>query len=377
MRNSCAILLALCSFWLLAAEKGEKMDIGKMDKNMAAEKAVSDGIVWHDPTQAPFRLKGLEWFAKNHEFRRLPHVEGLPPAVDNLANYTTGATIAFKTDSRRIQVDVKLLNPNMKMWNMAPLGHSGFDLYEGGPGAWKVVGVTRVFQEQSEIYTNSSEKTMREYLLNFPMYNGVKSLRIGLEEGAAIEPPTPYATTKKLVLYGGSVAQGASASRPGRGFLNIIGRHFNMEVINLGFSGSSRFEPIMAEMTAAVENPALVIVEGDRNAGWQRVRDLEPAFITTIRKKHPGVPIVVMQGNPWWGKDTSRPLIMAEQRKFMEKMQPNDPDLYWWDCTKFLGDDFGECHIDGKHPNDLGTTRMADAMIKLLTPLFQKYNVFK
>ena len=180
MRNSCAILLALCSFWLLAAEKGEKMDIGKLDKNMAAEKAVSDGIVWHDPTQAPFRLKGLEWFAKNHEFRRLPHVEGLPPAVDNLANHTTGATIAFKTDSRRIQVDVKLLNPNTKMWNMAPLGHSGFDLYEGGPGAWKVVGVTRVFQEQSEIYTNSSEKTMREYLLNFPMYNGVKSLRIGL-----------------------------------------------------------------------------------------------------------------------------------------------------------------------------------------------------
>ncbi|MBR4222853.1 MAG: hypothetical protein IKR81_16960, partial [Victivallales bacterium] len=79
----------------------------------------------------------------------------------------------------------------------------------------------------------------------------------------------------------------------------------------------------------------------------------------------------------WWGKDTSRPLIMAEQQKFMEKMQPNDPDLYWWDCTNFLGDDFGECHIDGKHPNDLGTTRMADAMIKLLAPLFQKYNVFK
>ncbi|MBQ9366141.1 MAG: hypothetical protein IJT83_00050, partial [Victivallales bacterium] len=83
MRSCIAISLFVCGLCLLAAEKGEKMDIGKLDKNMAADKAVSDGIVWHDPTQAPFRLKGLEWFAKNHEFRRLPHVEGLPPAVDN------------------------------------------------------------------------------------------------------------------------------------------------------------------------------------------------------------------------------------------------------------------------------------------------------
>ena len=354
------------------------MDIGKLDKNMAVEAANTDGIQWFDPKQPPFRLKGFAWFEQNGEYRRLPHLEEIPPSVNSLANHTTGGTIAFKTDSRKIQLEVQLLNEKLVMWNMAPLGHSGFDLYEGGPGAWKIKGVSRVFQPCSEIVTLWGERKMREFLLNFPMYNGVKSVRIGLEEGAKVEPPTPYATEKRLVIYGGSVVQGASASRPGRGFMNIIGRHFNMEVINLGFSGSSRFEPIMAELTAAVDNPAVVIVEGDRNAGLERVRDLEPDFVATIRRRHPGVPIVVMQGNPQWGSDKKRLAIMEEQQKFIAKMKPNDPDLYWWDCTHFLGDDdYAECHIDGSHPNDLGSTRMAEAMIKLLTPLFEKYEVFK
>ena len=51
-------------------------------------------------------------------------------------------------------------------------------------------------------------------------------------------------------LAGDSVMQGACASRPGRAFVNIIGRHFNLEVVNPGFSGSSRFEPLMAEQRA-------------------------------------------------------------------------------------------------------------------------------
>ena len=95
-------------------------------------------------------------------------------------------------------------------------------------------------------------------MINLPIYNGVRSIRIGLDEGATLLPPSPYASPKRIVTYGGSVMQGACASRPGRAFMNIIGRHFNLEVINLGFSGSSRFEPIMAELTAEVENPAVV-----------------------------------------------------------------------------------------------------------------------
>ena len=350
-------------------------DLAKVDRHMAVKSVSVKGVTWHDPAQPPFRIGGLNWFGKNGLYRRLPVMKGIPESVDKLAGCTTAVTIAFRTDSRRVLVELHHATPYAGLWHMSPVGRSGIDLYEGGPGKWHTVGVSRFKNDRTELFKSPGKREMREFMINLPLYNGVRSIRIGLDEGATLLPPSPYASPKRIVTYGGSVMQGACASRPGRAFMNIIGRHFNLEVINLGFSGSSRFEPIMAELTAEVENPAVVIVEGDRNAGWKRVRDLEPDFITTIRKKHPGVPIVVMQGNPWWGADTNRAKIMAEQRAFVERMQKSDPDLYWWDCTDFIGPDHAECLIDGKHPTDLGFQRMADHMIPLLDALLKKYRV--
>ena len=366
-----------------APAKSAGGDLGKIDPHMAIKATVSDGIAWYDPAKPPFRIAGLHWFRENNLYRRLPVRDDLPPAVAKLANFTTGATIGFRTDSRRIQIDVKLTN-HLADWHMSSCARSGFDLYAGGPGKWHAVGISKYpgdFKsgriEISSPYAPRYKPEMREYLIDFPSYNGVEAIRIGLEEGSKVLPPTPFASPKRIVAYGGSTMQGACASRPGLAFMNIIGRHFNMEVVNLGFSGSSRFEPVMAELTAAVENPAVVIVEGDRNAGWRRIRDDEPKFIEIIRKKHPGVPIVVMNGNPWWDPDPSRKGNVAQQRAFIARMQPNDPDLIFWDCVDFIGPDHSEGLVDGKHPNDLGFYRMAQHMIERLTPIFKKYKVIE
>ena len=359
------------------ADKAKKkpLVISRIDRNMGIPAVSTRGIEWHDPTEPPFRFSGLNWFSRNGLFRRLPVMDGIPEGVETLSVCTTAVTAAFKTDAKRIILKVRHSDPKAASWNLSWIGTSGFDLYTGGPGNWSTIGVSRIRDGKSELFQTEGERKMREFLLNFPLYNGITEIRIGVDRGAKILPPTPFASDKRIVTYGGSVMQGASASRPGRAFMNIIGRHFNMEVINLGFSGSSRLEPIMAKLTAEVDDPAVMIIEGDRNAGWERVRDLEPGFIRTIRKKHPGVPIVVMQGNPWWEPDPNRPKIMAEQQSFMKKMQPHDPDLYWWDCTGFIGPDHSECLVDGRHPSDLGFQRMADHMIEKLSVLFRKYGV--
>lgn len=360
---------------LYSAEKTPEMDISKIDRHMAIKEAATSGIEWYNPANPPFRISGLPWFAENGLYRRLPKVNNLPDGVEKLAGCTTAVTLAFQTDSTRVLLDVRLNVPYSGMWHMSPTGRSGFDLYIGGPGKWYSAGVSRFKNNRTELFSAGGEKKMREYLINFPLYNGVKYIRVGLDRGAKILPPSPYASPKRIVIYGGSTVQGACASRPGRAFMNIIGRHFNLEVINLGFSGSSRFEPIMAEMTGSVDNPAVILVEGDRNAGIHRVRNLEPGFISAIRRRHPGVPIVVMQGNPWWNHDPNRRLIMEAQRAFVSKMQKDDPDLYWWDCSDFLGKDFTECTVDGKHPTDLGFQRMAQQMISRLDPILKKYHV--
>ncbi len=353
--------------------------ISKIDKNMAIKNVSTRNIKWYDPAEAPFRLSGLNWFKENKLYRRLPKIEGIPDGVERLAYCTTAVTVGFKTDSSRILVKAKLAKSiaSRSSWNMSGRGANGFDLYRGGPGRWYTVGAGGFVGDIATLYSRTGKQEMSEFLMNFPLYNGVQSVQIGLDEGSQILPPTPYASTKRIVAYGGSVMQGAAASRPGRAFMNILGRHFNLEVVNLGFSGSSRLEPIMAELTAEVENPGLVIVEGDRNAGWKRVRELEPDFIAAIRKKHTGVPIVVMQGNPWWEPDPNREKIVAEQKAFMAKLQPHDPDLYWWDCTDFIGPDHAEALVDGKHPSDLGFQRMVDHMIPLMTPILKKYGVIK
>ena len=378
MKSTIALALGAGVAAATQLSAAEKIDIAKIDRNMAAKTVSYRDIQWFDPAEAPFRLSGLNWFKQNKLYRRLPKIEGIPSGVESLAHCTSAVTLSFKSDTLRVAIEATPSRNTVQMWHMPSTGVSGFDLYTGGPGKWYTAGVSRFVRHRSELYkAPGGKREMREFLINFPLYNGVEKIRIGVDKGAKILPPTPYASPKRIVAYGGSVMQGACASRPGRAFMNMIGRHFNLEVINLGFSGSSRLEPIMGQLTAEVENPALVIVEGDRNAGWQRVRDLEPGFITAIRKKHPGVPIVVMQGNPHWGADLGRPKIVAEQKAFMAKMQPNDPDLYWWDCTDFIGPDHTEALVDGKHPNDLGFQRMVDHMIPLIEPLLKKYGVLK
>ena len=378
MKSTIALALGAGVAAATAMSAAEKLDIAKIDKNMAVKTVSYKDIQWFDPAEAPFRLSGLNWFKENKLYRRLPKIKGIPEGVERLACCTSAVTVSFKSDANRIVIEAVPATGVVQMWHMPSTAVRSFDLYVGGPGKWYTAGISRFMRNRGELFKSPTDKReMREFLINFPLYNGVEKLRIGVDKGAKILPPTPYASPKRIVAYGGSVMQGGCASRPGRAFMNIIGRHFNLEVVNLGFSGSSRFEPIMAKLTSEVENPALVIVEGDRNAGWQRVRDLEPEFITTIRKKHPGVPIVVMQGNPHWGADRGRPKIMAEQKAFMARMQPNDPDLYWWDCTDFIGPDHTECLVDGKHPTDLGFQRMADHMIELMTPLLKKYQVIE
>ena len=378
MKSKIALALGAGVAAATAMSAAEKLDIAKIDRNMAVKTVSYRDIQWFDPAEAPFRLSGLNWFKQNKLYRRLPKIEGIPAAVEKLACCTTAVTLSFKSDAKRIVIEAVPATQTVQMWHMPSTAVRSFDIYVGGPGKWYTAGISRFVRNRAELFKSpTGEREMREFLINFPLYNGVEKIRIGVDKGAKILPPTPYASPKRIVAYGGSVMQGACASRPGRAFMNIIGRHFNLEVINLGFSGSSRLEPIMAKLTAEVENPALVIVEGDRNAGWQRVRDLEPAFIATIRKKHPGVPIVVMQGNPWWKPDPNRAKIVAEQKAFMAKMQPNDPDLYWWDCSDFTGPDHAEALVDGKHPTDLGFQRMVDHMIPLMEPLLKKYGVIE
>lgn len=52
----------------------------------------------------------------------------------------------------------------------------------------------------------------------------------------------PRINQKPIVVYGTSITQGACASRPGMAWTNIVQRHIECPMINMGFSGNGKLE---------------------------------------------------------------------------------------------------------------------------------------
>ena len=75
------------------------------------------------------------------------------------------------------------------------------------------------------------------YHVNLPLYNGTKSLEIGVPKDASFTPIPPR-TIKPILFYGTSITQGGCASRSGMSYQAILGRILNIDFVNLGFSGN-------------------------------------------------------------------------------------------------------------------------------------------
>lgn len=357
-------------------------DISQLDRNMAIPVVREEGVVWYSPFDAPFRLGGFGYPAENRTFRRLPRrPEGaIPAAVDRLADNTAGGQVAFRSNARRVLVRVKLAGKRM-MFHMAPTGASGFDLYTGAPGEKKFWMVSRMKPDADEyqaVLYSGKQREWNEFTINFPLYNGVKELLIGVDDGAELAAPSPYARPERIVIYGGSTVQGACASRPGAYHMNIVSRELNMEVINLGFSGSGKMEPEMAQLIAEIERPAVFIIEAERNTGLANTRTRLEPFIRILKEKHPAVPVVIMSANKRANETRipgNRPEILAFMKELTAKLKAENVHLF--DSSELLGDDFYECSVDGTHPTDLGFSRMAQGLTPYLRDLLKLENTGK
>ena len=147
------------------------------------------------------------------------------------------------------------------------------------------------------------------------MYNGITELLIGLDEKAEIAQPSPYASNKKIIVYGGSTVQGACASRPGTYHLNIVSRRLNMEVINLGFSGSGKLEPELATLMTEIREPAVFFVEGERNSHYKGVTERLENFIRILKAKYRSVCRLV--------------ILLTANKRSQEAFRPDERVRFW------------------------------------------------
>jgi hypothetical protein len=336
-----------------------------------AKTNADDKTVWYDCKSLVIEGKG--WTDTQSFYDRLPaKAEGkVTRSVWGLSHHSAGMCVPFTTDAPSIRVRWTLLpKGNLGMPHMPATGVSGVDLYSKGPsGRWTFVGNGRPAGVTNT--ATFSPPPGRPCLLYLPLYNGVTSVEIGVPKGNKLAGADPGANgrRKPIVIYGTSITHGGCASRPGMAFPAIMGRSLDTPVINLGFSGSGKMEPAMAELLAELD-PSVYVLDCLWNMSPELMSTRVEPFVKTLRAARPDTPILLAEDcsvRNVCPTEKGRILRAIHQKLTAEGVK----NLHVLSNAGMLGDDT-EGTVDGCHPNDLGMMRQAEAFAKALSALLPK-----
>lgn len=337
-------------------------------------------LQWNDARA--LGIEGQGWADTKAPFDRLPgKAEGkVREAVWNLSRHSAGMHLRFVTDATAIHARWTLTSSNLSMPHMPASGVSGLDLYvksEGGKWRWLAVGLPSAQSNQVRLAANLPPGN-REYLMYLPLYNGTRSIEIGVPAGHRISKAGPWGSgsRKPAVFYGTSILHGACASRPGMVHSAILGRQFHVPHINLGFSGNGRMEPELADLIAELDASVFVLdCLPNMNAAEVSER-LEP-FVRKLRTAHPSTPIVLVEDRSYADsfliqskRDRNLTSRSALRTAYENLRRQGVKKLAYVPGEHLLGDD-GEGTVDSSHPNDLGFMRQALVLGKVLKPLLK------
>lgn len=304
---------------------------------------------------------------KGANFHRIDTTQhqDLPKNIKNLMTNGAGLYIAFKTNSQ--QISVKWCTSSSKTYpNLSAIAFEGLDLYIKQDGQWLYAGVGRPTGTKDDCQTATLVQDMgineKECLLYLPLYDEILDLEIGIDNHATFEKFENAKSSPKIVIYGTSITQGASASRPGLSYPARIARGLDVEIFNWGVSGSAKMEKSVSRLIGETQMD-LLILDCIANCSADHIEERTKDFIKEIRHKHPQLPILAISGVVFEAGNFNLKIaadIRQRNHNFenhIQALQLQDKNLYWLDSEGFLGSDH-EGTIDGTHPNDIGFDRM-------------------
>ncbi|MBO7152722.1 MAG: hypothetical protein J6W67_02845 [Lentisphaeria bacterium] len=365
------------------------------DPNMRVKKLKNDDLRYFSVDDCEhFVLEGLPFREKQGKFRRLPERDELFPyteGVDLYATHSAGACLRFSTDSADIRIKAKV-RMHFNSGDIMTLGRIGFDLYCGKPNESFCAGVTKInfdevtfpdYEYSAQLYNRPNpKKVMHEFQVYFPLYAEVLEFSIGIEKDAVTAPPSPRSDDRPIILYGTSIEQGCSASRPGMCYAAIMSRKLNREVINMGFAGSGKGEPAMAEKLASINDPGAYILWYDSNVSPEELEKTLPKFTDILRFAHRKTPIITISKLPYPDEIAADAYddAMFEERQqrtrihhenMTRRVNAGDARIHFIDGRKLLSGDVADCFHDLIHPNDHGMGKIAELLVPRLAVLTQ------
>lgn len=332
-------------------------------------------IVYTDASEFPVYGKISE--KTNERYERLPsELENVSRKdVWRLGRSSAGLYIRFRSNTTSMRIKWQSTFDNEQN-HMTDLGTRGLDLYALVDGEWRAVAPVRPTSKGVNEWTiiRNMLPEQREYMLYLSLYDGVKSLEIGVDEGAYIGQPevASPSTEKPIVMYGSSILQGGCASRPGMAYTNIIGRRFDREVFNLGFSGNARLDMEIAHLMASVKAPGAFVLDFVPNSSDKLINEAAEKFFRVLRDAHPDVPVIFVEDPifPRTAFDTKlheevvgRNIAMTQLFKRLKKA--GERKIYYVSAKKMLGDD-GDATVDGSHFTDVGALRYVENIMPAL-----------
>lgn len=351
------------------------MRIEDIDKNFKLESSIKrEGLRFINAASQPFDVYGLIRISDRWVRMPLDIAEKVSANVYMLSKHTAGGRVRFTTDSPYIAIKA-VQPPSGLMAHLTLTGHTGFDLYmgEGSRSSYykSFIPPTTVqtgdgFEAIVDLMPETiSEGGLRTFTINFPLYNGVNELYIGLKDGSTLQKAPEYSIKTPFVFYGSSITQGGCASRPGTCYQAWLSRWFDADYINLGFSGSAKGEELMADYIAGLDMSAFIYDYDYNSPTYETLLETHERMLRKVRAAHPDIPIIAASAPSTLGTDElkrRRDLIRANCEKLMAE---GDKNIYF-----IPGNELMSCGMEGTvdrcHPTDLGFYCMAERFAKEL-----------
>ena len=201
-----------------------------------------------------------------------------------------------------------------------------------------------------------------------------------MNQRAVLTPPLKrYLLDKKpVVYYGSSIAQGASASRPGLAYTNLLSRRLDRGFVNFGFNGEGTFDASVGKAMSDID-AALYTIDCIPNSKKEIIYERAVRLVQLLKSRRPATPILLVEGSYYDDRrfekegNTDIDAKRAALRQAYDTLiRAGVSRLYYKTGNGLTGYDH-EATVDGVHPNDVGMQRFAAQMEPVIRSILAKY----
>ncbi len=305
--------------------------------------------------------------------------KGFTKAENLQVRCPAGLAVVFRTDAPSITLRATG-DFSYQANNTMRIASHGFDLYIRKDGEWLWAAACcpapRNPQAPMELIKDMAPG-MKECLLYLPIYSELTSVKIGVPEGARLEPmESPF--RHRVAIFGSSFTQGISTSRAGMSYPDQFTRHTGIQMLPLGCSGNCKMQPYFADVLADVDADAFVF-DAFSNPNAKMIEERLFPFIERLQAAHPGKPLIFQQ------------TIRREKRNFDTKVEVNEAakqhmadslmkiavrrykDVYY--IRPNASSPLQESSVDGIHPDDYGYYLWSRSIEQPLKKILRKYGI--